>query len=132
MTLIAIEVVARYVFSRPTSWAWLFNTEIYGFYVLVAGFYTMSKTSHLRIDMLYGRFPPGFKRVAQWIGLVCFVVYMVCLIWQSSWLGYLSLWMRETKVGGFPMPLYPLKMLIPVMSLLFLVEGIIVFILYDD
>lgn len=132
MVLITIEVVARYVFSSPTSWAWPFNTQIFGLYVLVAGFYTMSKRSHLRIDMLYGNFPPRIKFIARLVGLLCFITYMVCLIWQSGWLGYLSFWMKETTFGGFPMPLYPLKMIIPVMVFVFLVEGLIVFILYRD
>jgi len=46
------------------------------------------------------------------------------LIWQSAWMGWNSLMMKEKAAGAFRIPLYPFKLLIPVVAFLFLLEGI--------
>jgi TRAP-type mannitol/chloroaromatic compound transport system permease small subunit len=42
-------------------------------------------------------------------------------------MGWNSLMAREKLTGAFPIPLYPLKLLIPIAAFLFLLEGIAVF-----
>ncbi len=42
-------------------------------------------------------------------------------------MGWNALIVRERATGAFPIPLYPLKLLIPIVAFLFLLEGIVVF-----
>lgn len=124
MAITTIDVTARYVFNHPLLWGWLLNRLLFGFFILFAGVYTMYKGEHIRIEIFYDHFPPGLKKIADWIALIAFIAFVGVLIWQSSWMGWNSLMMREKAPGAFRIPLYPFKLLIPIVSFLFLLEGI--------
>ncbi len=132
MLITSTEVIGRYVFNHPTTWAWPLNRQVFGVFILVAGAYTMSKQEHIRIEILYDHFPPKIKMFARWIALACFIIFMGVLVWQGSWMGWNSLMMKEKLAGAFRMPLYPFKILIPIGAFLFLLQGIAVFFRRDD
>lgn len=127
MFITAVDVVARYVFNRPLLWGWLLNRQLFGVFILFAGVYTMLKGGHIRIEILYDHFPPKVKFIARLIAVAAFISFMGVLVWQGSWMGWNSLRMGELAPGAFRIPLYPLKLLIPVVAFLFLLEGIAVF-----
>lgn len=124
MLCTTIEVVLRYVFNSPTMWVWPVNRQIFGVYILFAGIYAMAKNAHIRIDVIYNRFTKRGRKIASLLALLSFVCFIVVLIWQSAWMGQNSFMMKETAHGAFRIPLYPLKLLIPIAAVLFLVEGI--------
>ena len=132
MLITSTEVIGRYVFNHPTTWAWPLNRQIFGVFILVAGAYTMSKREHIRIEILYDHFPPKIKMFARGIALASFIIFMGVLVWQGSWMGWNSLMMKEKLAGAFRMPLYPFKILIPIGALLFLLQGIAVYFRRDD
>ena len=127
MTITTVEVVSRYVFNYPTMWVWPINRQLFGVFILFAGIYTMHKNDHIRVEILYDHFPPGLKLIARWIALGAFLCFMVALILQGVRMGWNAMTVREKLSGAFPIPLYPLKMLIPIAAFLFLLEGIVVF-----
>jgi len=124
MFFTTIEVVLRYVFNSPTIWVWPLSRQIFGVYILCAGIYTMSKNDHIRIEVLYNLFPKKIKLIANIIGLISFICFIGVLVWQGAWMGQNSLASGETAHGAFRIPLYPLKILIPVAAVLFFLEGI--------
>ena len=126
MIVTTVEVVARYAFNSPTIWVWPVNRQLFGVFILFAGIYTMSKGEHIRIEIFYDHFPPRMKLIARVITLVSFISFVGVLVWQSSWMGWNALMVGETASGAFRIPLYPLKLLMPVAAFLFLFEGIIV------
>ena len=132
MLITSTEVIGRYVFNHPTTWAWAVNRQIFGIFILVAGAYAMSKREHIRIEILYDHFPPKVKVVARAIALASFVIFMGVLVWQSSWMGWNSLMNNEKLAGAFRMPLYPFKIMIPIGAFLFLLQGIATFFRRDD
>lgn len=127
MLITAADVTARYVFNYPLVWGWLLNRLLFGVFILFAGVYTLHKGDHIRIEIFYDYFPPKMKTVARWIALIAFIVFMSVLVWQSGWMGWNSLMMKEKAAGAFRIPLYPFKLLIPIVSFLFLLEGIAFF-----
>ena len=126
MFFTTIEVVSRYVFNNPTIWVWPLSRQIFGVYILFAGIYAMSKDAHIKIEVIYNMFPKNVKRIAKIVGLLSFICFMGVLVWQGAWMGQNSLSSGETAHGAFRIPLYPLKMLIPVAAVLFFIEGIYV------
>jgi len=132
MLITSTEVIGRYVFNHPTTWAWPLNRQVFGVFILVAGAYAMSKQEHIRIEILYDHFPPKIKMIARGIALASFILFMGVLVWQGSWMGWNSLMMKEKLAGAFRMPLYPFKILIPIGALLFLLQGIAVYFKRDD
>jgi TRAP-type mannitol/chloroaromatic compound transport system permease small subunit len=124
MFFTTIEVVLRYVFNSPTIWVWPLSRQIFGVYILFAGIYAMSKNAHIRIEIIYNLLPKRMKQIASLLGMLSFISFMGVLIWQGAWMGQNSLASGETAHGAFRIPLYPLKILIPVAAILFLLEGI--------
>ncbi len=124
MFFTTFEVVLRYVFNSPTIWVWPLSRQIFGVYILFAGIYAMSKDAHIKIEIIYNMLPNKIKQIARLLGIVSFVSFMGVLIWQGAWMGQNSLASGETAHGAFRIPLYPLKVLIPLAAVLFFLEGI--------
>jgi len=132
MVITAIGVVARYVFNDPLLWGWLVNRQLFGVFALFAGVYTLSKGGHIRIEILSNNLPPKARLIAKLVTLLSFLAFMGVLVWQGAWMGWNSLMMKEVAAGAFRIPLYPFKLLVPLVALLFLLEGIVVFTRRDD
>ncbi len=124
MLITTIDVTARYVFNRPLLWGWLTNRLLFGVFILFAGVYTLLKGEHIRIEILYDHFPPRLKKFARWISLAAMSSFLGVLVWQTSWMGWNSLMNNEKAAGAFRIPLYPFKLLIPIVAFLFLLQGI--------
>jgi TRAP-type mannitol/chloroaromatic compound transport system permease small subunit len=124
MLITTLDVVARYVFNRPLLWGWLLNRQLFGVFILFAGVFTLLKGEHIRIEILYDHFPPKVKTIARWISAAAMISFLGILVWQTSWLGCNSLMNNEKAAGAFRIPLYPFKLLIPVVAFLFLLQGI--------
>jgi TRAP-type mannitol/chloroaromatic compound transport system permease small subunit len=120
MAIVTFEVTARYVFNAPTSWAWLINKQLFGIFVLLAGGYALIHKTHIRIEMLYEHFPSAIQKVIRGLTLLAAFCFLGSLLWKSGVMG-LDAWQSgETATGVFKLPLYPLKMFMPVGALLFL------------
>ncbi len=132
MLVTATEVVARYVFNNPTTWAWPINKQLFGLFILFAGVYTTSKNGHIRIEIFYDRFSPRTKYIVRLISLAALICFMGVLVWQSAWMGWNAWVVKELSARAFRIPLYPFKMLIPVFAFLFLLQGISAFIKGED
>lgn len=127
MAFTATEVISRYVFNNPTMWVWPLNRQLFGVFILFAGVYATLKKEHIRIEILYDLLPPKFKLASRIIGLLAFTSFIGVLIWQGSWMGMNSFKMSEKAAGAFRIPMWPLKILIPVIACLFLLQGIVAF-----
>jgi len=53
------EVIARYVFSSPTQWAFDVSTMAYGLLYIAAAGLALRKKQHIMIDFIYVRLPPA-------------------------------------------------------------------------
>jgi len=127
MAFTSIEVISRYAFNHPTMWVWPINRQLFGVFILFAGIYTMYKGDHIRVEILYDLFSPRLKTFARWIALACFLIFIIALILQGYRMAWMSWAVKEKLSGAFKFPVYPLKILLPVTALLFLVQGIVTF-----
>lgn len=120
------EVTLRYAFNAPTIWVWPLNRQLFGVFILFAGIYAMSQQAHIKIEILYERFPGWLKKAAKVVTLLAFTCFMGALIWQGYKMGMNAWMVKEKASGAFRIPLYPLKMFIPVAGVIFLLEGFFV------
>ena len=132
MAVTATEVVARYAFNNPTTWVWPVNRQLFGIFILFAGLYTTSKGGHIRIEILYDHFPPKIKFISRLVALAALICFMGVLVWQGAWMGWNALMVKELSARAFRIPLYPFKLLIPVVAFLILLQGIAFFIKGED
>ena len=124
MFFTSIEVVLRYFFNSPTIWVWPLSRQIFGVYILVAGIYSTLKGTHIKIEIFYSCFSDKIRRVADMVAFIAFFVSLSALIFKGTQMGMMSLSAGETSHGAFRIPLYPLKIFIPIAALLFLFEGV--------
>ncbi|WP_300456703.1 TRAP transporter small permease [Desulfobacula sp.] len=132
MLMTTYEVTARYAFNAPTLWVWPLNRQIFGVFILFAGIYAMSQEAHIRIEVLFDLFPKKMKQIAKIIALMAFVCFAGVLIWQGYRMGYNAWMVKEKASGAFRLPLYPLKMFIPVAAVIFMLEGIYILLIKTD
>jgi TRAP-type mannitol/chloroaromatic compound transport system permease small subunit len=68
------EVIARYVFSSPTQWAFDVSTMAYGLLYIAAAGVALRKKQHIMIDFIYVRLPPT-------VGHAChFLLYLLIVL----------------------------------------------------
>jgi TRAP-type mannitol/chloroaromatic compound transport system permease small subunit len=124
--MISWEVFSRYVLNDPHDWALNAQIMMYGTLFMMAGAYTLSKSGHVRGDVLYGFFSP---RTQATIDLVLYIVFFLPGIVALTWAGWTyfneSLAIREKTFSATPLPLYPFKFVIPFSGALLLMQGLV-------
>ena len=75
------EVVARYVFEKPTLWANELSLWMAAFLFLLAGLYAMQQRSHIRIYVIYDLMPRWGQRLSDCISVALIWVFAFCVVW---------------------------------------------------
>lgn len=124
--LISWEVFSRYVLNQPHAWVLDAQIMLYGAMFMMAGAYTLSKSGHVRGDVLYGFFTPRTQAI---IDLTLYLVFFLPGIVALSWAGWTyandSLAIREQTFNADPLPVYPFKFIIPLAGGLLLLQGLV-------
>lgn len=120
------EVFVRYVLNDPTSWAFDLSYIMYGALFIMAGAYTLSRNGHVRGDVIYRLWP---ARVQAGIELVLYFLFffpgVLALVIAGWGYGHDAFRLQEVSVNSpIGVPIWPLKMLIPVAGVLLTLQGI--------
>ena len=120
------EVFVRYVLNDPTSWAFDLSYLMYGALFFMAGAYTLSRGGHVRADMFYRLWS---ERTQAGVELSLYVLFffpgIVALIIAGGGYGSGAMRIHEVSVNSpAGMPIWPLKMLIPVGGALMMMQGV--------
>ena len=120
------EVFARYVFHRPTIWSYEITYMIYGTHFLLGAAYTLRVKGHIRIDLLYMRFPPRGRALIDMLGyLVIFFPVMIILVIASYDMAKDAFVIKEVSQFTPWQPiLWPFKSVICVGVSLLILQGI--------
>ena len=123
---ISYEVLVRYVFRAPTTWAFDFSYINYGALFLMAGAYALSRNGHVRADVFYRLWSP---RTQASMDLVLYVVFFLPTVLAFMYSGYkfaeMSVRFREVSIfSPAGVPVFPLKTLIPITGVLLFLQGI--------
>ena len=123
---ISYEVFVRYALNDPTSWAFDLSYILYGALFLMGGAYTLSRGGHVRADIFYRRWS---KRTQASLELVLYFLFffpgVLALVIAGWGYGTDSFVIREVSVNSpVGVPIWPLKMLIPVAGVLLTLQGI--------
>lgn len=124
MLIVSLEVVMRYVFDSPTIWAWDINIQLFALVVFLGGGYTALKKGHVNIDIFYGRLSSKRQALLDVITAPIFFLFMVILVWKLGGMALQSVEEREVMSTILAPPIYPLKVLVTIGVLLFLLQGV--------
>ncbi|MEO7853097.1 MAG: TRAP transporter small permease subunit [Rubrivivax sp.] len=123
---ISYEVFVRYVLRDPTSWAFDFSYILYGALFIMCGAYTLSRGGHVRADVFSRRWRPRTQATVEMVLYFLFYFPGVLALVIAGWgYGHESFAIREVSVNSpVGVPIWPLKMLIPVAGVLLTLQGI--------
>ncbi len=120
------EVFARYVFLRPTIWSYEITYMIYGTHFLLGAAYTLYAKGHIRIDLLYMKFPPRGRAFIDLVGyLIIFFPIMFILVVSSFDMAMDAYKIKEVSQFTPWQPiLWPFKSVICIGFSLLILQGI--------
>ena len=97
--LIVYEVVSRYAFRAPTSWAFEISYMLMGTILMLAIAFCLQLRRHIRVDFLYDQVSPKKQALIDFLGFVLFLLPM--LIWCSwgLWVYFLEAY-KVNEVSG--------------------------------
>jgi len=123
---LVFEVVARYLFNAPTIWAGDVSQILYGMFFMLGSAYALQRQQHIRTDFIYGKWSIRTRGMVDAALYILF--YFPALgffLWVGSDFAYRSILFNERIVTSAWMPIiWPLKLAIPVSTLLLLIQGV--------
>jgi TRAP-type mannitol/chloroaromatic compound transport system permease small subunit len=122
---ISYEVLVRYMFRAPTTWAYDVSYILYGTLFMMAGAHTLARNGHVRGDFIYRTFAP--RRQAM-LDLVLYFVFffpgIIALVY-SGWDFFLKSYAQNERSAfspGGPI-IWPFKFLIPLAGAMLTAQG---------
>lgn len=82
VVVIAVEVVARYVFAAPTIWAYDSALILYAWLGLVGGAFAMKRGAHIRVDLFTANLSPRGQALLELLGAPFVAFFLVLVVWQ--------------------------------------------------
>lgn len=122
---ICYEVVMRYAFRAPTTWAFDVSYMLYGTLFMCAGGYTLSRNGHVRADFVYRLMS---ERAQGGLDFALYLLFyfpaMLALVW-FGWDFFLQSYHQNERSAFSPVgPLvWPFKLVIPAVGVLMLIQG---------
>ena len=125
--LISWEVFSRYALDNPHAWAFDVMIMLYGTLFMMAGAYTLSKSGHVRGDVVYGFFEP---RTQATIDLILYILFFRPGVLAFVWAGYTyaaESWAinEHSNITADGPAVYPFKTVIPLAGAFILMQGIV-------
>ncbi len=120
------EVLARYVFGRPTIWSYETTYMIYGSHYLLGAAFTLYYKGHIRIDVIYHLFPQRARAAVDVLG---YLIVFFPVTFLLSYSGFHYAWESfSTKEVSQYTPwapyLWPYKTVIFLGFALLLIQGL--------
>jgi len=123
---ITYEVVARYAFNAPTTWAYEVTYQLYGTLFMLGAAYALHKGAHIRTDFFWEKFSPRTKGIIDSVSYVLFFFpALVTLLVISANEAYYAWQIGEVSDQTPWRPvLWPFKTMVPLACLLLLIQGV--------
>jgi TRAP-type mannitol/chloroaromatic compound transport system permease small subunit len=123
---VAYEVIARYLFSAPTIWAFDVTYMLYGALFMLGAAYALHKGAHIRTDFFWEKFTP---RTRGLIDSISYVVFFFPSFVALGVIGYneasYALLINETSDQTPWRPaLWPFKFVVPIACALLAIQGL--------
>jgi TRAP-type mannitol/chloroaromatic compound transport system permease small subunit len=123
---VAFEVISRYMFHAPTTWAYDLTYMLYGTIFMLGAAYALHKGAHVRTDFFWEKFSIRTR------GVIDAISYIVFFFPALAILGYIGLHEavyafnigEESDQSPWRPILWPFKAVIPLACLLLLIQGI--------
>ena len=126
---VGYEVLVRYIFRDPTSWAFDLSYMMYGALFMMAGAYTLSRDGHVRGDVVYRTWKPRTKARVELVLYVLFFFPGVLALIFAGWDYAAESWSYGTHgevsvMSPANVPIFQFKTIIPVAGSVLFLQGL--------
>lgn len=120
------EVISRYVFNRPTVWAYDLSYMLYGSHFMLGAAYTLRHGGHIRTDIFYQNWSPQTRGIVDaLLYLLLFFPGILFFVWMGTNEAIQSIQIGERSDASPWRPVvYPLKSALALGALLLLIQGV--------
>jgi len=118
------EVIARYVFNRPTIWAAQILSILFVTMVVLGGGYVLLHNGHVRMDVFYSRLSPRQQAIIDVSTFIVFLLFTGMLAWKTIDMAWASVKIEEASWSAFKGPIYPKKIALALSVVLLLLQGV--------
>ena len=125
MLFIVREVFGRYFFNSPTYWSLELCIMLFVALIYLGSAYTTNIGKHPRADFLYCKYKGKVKVILDTVIYTVCIIYTLVMVQQGIIMALEALRYSETASGVFRIPLFPVKILVPLGSFLVIVSFII-------
>lgn len=113
MLIIIYDVVARYVFLRPTEWVFTVSSTSLLAVSFLALPHLYARDQHISVDLLYNALPSGVRRVTDLVVRVVAIIFGLSLTWLGITLMQGALAGGLRTAGVFSLPVWLVSIPIP-------------------
>jgi len=118
------EVVARYIFNSPTNWVHESMFLMFGMQYMLSGAYAYREDQHVRVDVIYAKFSPRGKAIADIVTSVFFFIFIGTMFVTGIRFASDAVKAGEVSFTEWGIQYWPVKLAIPIGAALLLLQGI--------
>ena len=118
------EVFARFLFNSPTIWVHESAFLMFGMQYMLSGAFAYREDQHVRVDVIYAKFSPRGKAVADIITSVFFFIFVGTMFWTGARFAMDAVQVGEHSFTEWGIQYWPVKLAIPIGAGLLLLQGI--------
>ena len=118
------EVLARFVFNSPTNWVHESMFLMFGMQYMISGAYAYREDQHVRVDVIYSKFSPRGKAIADIITSVFFFIFTLTMAWTGWRFAADAVGNRETSFTEWGIQYWPVKLTLPLGAALIALQGV--------
>ena len=114
MIIVFSDVIMRYVFNRPFSWAY----DLISLYLMAGVFFLVlseayARHAHVSVDILQQKFPPRMIRVTEIVTCLVGITVFSLIAWLGLLRAVESFQSSDVMAGAIPWPMWPSIGLVP-------------------
>ncbi len=128
--IVSLEVILRFVFNRPTLWAYELSVILGGSVYVLAFGYVHRHHAHVRVDIFQARLSNRGKAIIDVLGdLLLFFPLIFLLVWVAwDWVIYAWATGERMPITGWYPPAGPLRTIVFLGLSVFALQGVAQFI----
>ncbi|OGA69040.1 MAG: hypothetical protein A3G83_04945 [Betaproteobacteria bacterium RIFCSPLOWO2_12_FULL_68_20] len=126
MAAVSVEVFSRYAMDAPTIWSFDVTYMLYGTIFMLGAAYALHKGAHIRTDFFFEKWSIRTRGVIDSTAYLVFFfpsfIVFLFVSWDEGWYAF-SINETSEQTPWRPI-LWPFKMVVPLASLLLLIQGV--------
>jgi TRAP-type mannitol/chloroaromatic compound transport system permease small subunit len=127
MGVLLFGSLTRYVFNVPLNWIVEMSQFLMAAYYILGGGYSMQLNAHVRMDVLYERWPERRRAFVDSITVFFLIFYLIFLMNGGISSAAYSLKYNQTNYSAWAPPMAPIKIIMTVGIGLMLLQAISIF-----